>query len=194
MAGRSVTAWLLLFPVIAATASAERWEVIHEESRLGFTATQTGGEFRGRFDFTADMRFSADDLPASVFDVVVDITSVDTRSRDRDELLADPEWFWFEEFPEAYFRTRRIEHIDGDRYLAVADLTIRDHTHEVELPFTWIEDGDTATLNGRARATMEGGLTMDRLRWEVGSGEWTEDGTIGQMVDVGVDLTLRRTD
>ena len=48
-----------------ATAATE-WSIINDASRLGFEATQQGGEFEGRFEsFSADMRFSADDLAAS---------------------------------------------------------------------------------------------------------------------------------
>lgn len=173
---------------------AGNWEILHDESTLGFTAVQQGSRFNGTFAFDAEMTFNADRVEDSEFDVTVDVTSVNTRSRDRDQALSEPEWFWFERYPEARFRTSRIEHVGGDEYEATADLTIRENTHEIALPFTWKEDGDTAELSGSATAVMEGGLTMDRLRWEVGTGEWAEDGTIGQEVDVHVDLRLRRRD
>lgn len=186
-----LTLLILWAPLLPA---ADAWQVVHDDSLLGFATTQQGSRFEGRFDFTADMRFATDDLAHSEFDVTVDVTSVETGSRDRDQALAEPEFFWFEEFPEARFRTTRIEHVEGNRYKAGADLTIRDRTHEVVLPFTWTRDGDTAEVSGTVTATMEGGLTMDRLRWDVGTGEWAEDGTIGRQVEVFVDLLLRRQD
>lgn len=180
--------------LVAASAGAHagNWEVIHEESRLGFTATQTGSEFQGRFErFDADMTFHADAPAQSAFDVEVDVTSVTTGSGDRDEALADEPWFWFERFPTARFETRRIVHKGDNRYEAVADLTIKSITHEVTLPFTWTRQGDTATLEGEVTAIMAGGLTMDRTRWNVGTGEWSSGDTIGRKVDVKVDLLLR---
>ncbi len=183
-----------LILLLAATplAHAGNWSVIHEESLLGFTATQTGSEFSGRFeDFDADMTFHADDLDASAFDVTVDVTSVDTGSADRDSTLADKPWFWFEEFPRARFETKRIEHKEGDSYEAVADLTIKSNTHEVTLPFTWTRQGDSARIEGKATAVMQGGLSMDRTRWEVGTGEWSSGDTVGRQVDVEVDLLLK---
>ncbi|MEX1082276.1 MAG: YceI family protein [Halofilum sp. (in: g-proteobacteria)] len=173
-------------------APASQWQVVHDESTLAFTATQTGSEFDGAFEFAADMRFDRADLAASAFDVTVDITSVDTGSRRRDQALADQAWFWFEQHPEAYFRSKRIEHIAGDRYEAVADLTIKENTHEVTLPFTWEQDGDSAELQGTVTARMQGGLTMDRTRWDVGTGEWSSGDTIGREVEVRVDLRLTR--
>ena len=181
--------------VAATSAPAGNWEVIHDESRLGFTATQTGSEFRGRVEqFEADMTFHADEPDRSSFDVVIDVTSVTTGSGDRDQALADKPWFWFDRFPRARFRTHRIVHKGGDRYEAVADLTIKSITHEVVLPFTWTQQGDTATLEGQVSAIMEGGLTMDRTRWNVGTGDWSTGDTIGRKVDVSVELLLRRTE
>lgn len=178
----------------APAALAGNWQVMHDESTLAFTATQTGSEFRGRFrEFTADMTFHEERPGDSAFDVTVDVTSVTTGSRDRDTALADKAWFWFEKFPEAHFETKEIAHTGDDSYEAVADLTIKSNTHEVVLPFTWKENGDAAELEGRVTAIMQGGLTMDRTRWEVGTGEWSEGDTIGRQVDVHVDLLLRRS-
>ncbi len=184
-----LTAALLLG---APAALATQWQVIHEQSTLGFTATQTGSEFDGTFEFSADMRFDRDDLANSAFDVTIDVTSVDTGARRRDQALADQAWFWFDKHPQARFRTQRIEHKDGDRFEAIAELTIKDITHEVTLPFTWKQNGDSAKLEGSVTATMQGGLTMDRTRWDVGTGEWSAGDTIGRQVEVHVDLLLAR--
>ncbi len=184
----SLTSIALLFG--ASNALAAQWEVVHDESTLGFTATQTGSEFNGTFDFTADMRFDRNELADSAFDVTIDVTSVETGARRRDQALADQAWFWFDEYPEAYFRTKRIEHKEGTKYEAVADLTIKNNTREVTLPFTWKQNGDTAELEGNVTATMQGGLAMDRTRWQVGTGEWASGDTIGQQVEVHVDLLL----
>lgn len=176
----------------APAAPAGNWQIVHEESTLGFTATQTGGEFEGRFrEFTADMTFYRDRPGDSAFDVTVDVTSVTTGARDRDEALADRAWFWFDRYPEARFVTKEIVRRDDDSYEAVADLTIKSSTHEVVLPFTWTQDGDTAEMQGTVTAVMRGGLTMDRARWDVGTGEWSSGDTIGRRVDVHVDLLLR---
>src|ERR1700752_5215158 len=76
-----------------APALARDWSV-REGSRLGFTAAWEGADFDGVFHrFDAAIAFDPKDLAASRFDVKVDVTSADTQSSDRDEALADPEWF-----------------------------------------------------------------------------------------------------
>ncbi|WP_435106039.1 YceI family protein [Arhodomonas sp. AD133] len=174
---------LVAMPAVAATD----WQIRHEESRLGFTATQQGGEFDGRFrDFDATMRFSPDDLGGSGFDVSIDVTSITTGSSDRDEQLPAQEWFYFERYPEASFVTREIRAVDGGEfaYEAVGELTIRGSTHEVVLPFDWRIDGGTATMEGR--------VAIDRTRYGVGQGEWEDGDTVGREVTVEVDLTLEK--
>ena len=171
-----------LLPMMATGATV--WEIVHDQSRLGFEATQQGGRFEGRFeDFTADMRFSPDDLAGSAFDVTIETGSVDTGSSQRDSSLPDSAWFNIDAFPEATYVTREIR-ATAEGYEAIGDLTIRDNTHEVVLPFTWDIDGE--------RAEMAGSVTIDRLRFGVGQGEWRDPGVAGHEVRVVVDLTLRR--
>ncbi|MEX0387060.1 YceI family protein [Spiribacter onubensis] len=170
-------------PTVASSAATE-WAIVHDESRLGFEATQQGGRFEGRFeDFSADMRFSADDLAASRFDVTIATGSVNTGSSQRDANLPDAEWFNTDAFPEAYYVTREIR-ATPNGYEAVGDLTIRDNTHEVVLPFTWRTEGE--------RAEMDGAVTIDRVRFGVGQGEWRDPSVAGHAVEVVVDLTLER--
>jgi len=177
----------------APAAFAGNWQVVPAKSHLSFTATQTGSAFKGEFrKFDADMTFHAGHPGESAFDVTVDVTSVNTGSGDRDHTLADKAWFWFDKFPQAHFRTKRIVHKSGDHYAAVADLTIKSISHEVTLPFTWKQDGDTAQLQGQVTAVMQGGLTMDRTRWHVGTGDWASGDTIGRKVEVHVDLVLHQ--
>ncbi len=177
----------LLAFVVSPVAAATDWDVQYEESRLGFTATQQGGEFDGRFRaFDATMRFSPDDLAGSGFDVTIDVTSITTGSGDRDEQLPAQEWFYFERYPEASFVTREIRAVDGGEfaYEAVGELTIRGNTHEVVLPFDWRIDGEMANMEGR--------VAIDRTRYGVGQGEWANGDTVGREVTVEVDLTLEK--
>jgi polyisoprenoid-binding protein YceI len=175
---------LVLIALIGALpAHATQWAVQHEASRLGFVASWEGKPFEGTFTrWSADMRFDADQLVQSRFHVTIDMASADTRSAERDQELLKPDWFFVKRFPKATFVTSQIRWIGDDHYEAVGTLTIKDHSQPVVLPFTW-------TQNGK-RATMQGEVTIDRLRWKVGEGEWTDDSVIQREVRVVVDLEL----
>jgi polyisoprenoid-binding protein YceI len=169
-------------PVTAAT----EWSILHEDSRLGFEATQQGGEFEGRFEsFSADMRFAADDLAGSAFDVRIDTGSVETGSSQRDSALPGEDWFSVEAFPQATYVADTIRATD-DGYAAEGTLTLRNNSHPVTLTFTWVEDGD--------RATMDGSVVIDRTRFGVGQGDWSDPSVAGHEVRVVVDLTLSKAE
>ena len=157
----------------------------HSDSRLGFVGTQSGAEFTGVFEeFDAVMRFNPDALEASSFDVTIDVTSFNSRSGDRDSTVAGKEWFWFKKFPAATYKTKSIRKTGEQSYEASGTLTIRNKSQPVLLPFTWVIDGD--------RATMKGKTTLTRTNFDVGTGEWRSGKTVGLQVDVLVDLSLQR--
>lgn len=175
--------------VVAATwsvpALASDWAIDHSNSRLGFVGTQSGAEFTGEFEqFEAVMRFDPENLEASGFDVTIDVTSFNSRSGDRDSTVAGKDWFWFKKFPAATYKTESIRNTGPNTYEAVGVLTIRNKSQTVPLPFTWVIDGDTAT--------MDGDTTLTRTNFDVGTGEWRSGKTVGLQVDIQVDLKLTR--
>jgi polyisoprenoid-binding protein YceI len=167
----------------AAPAIAGQWAIEHDASRLGFVASWEGEPFTGTFTrWTADMRFDASHLDQSRFQVTIDMASADTRSAERDQELLEPDWFFVKRFPDATFMTSAIRRIGDDQYEAVGTLTIKDQSQSVVLPFTWTQTGE--------EARMQGEVTIDRVRWNVGEGEWASDSIIQHAVRVVVDLEL----
>ena len=86
-----------------------------------------------RFDGTLE---AEEDPTASRAHGWVDVASIDTGNADRDAHLRSAEFFDAERYPQATFESRRIEHIEGGRYLVTGDLTIKDVTREVEAEVT----------------------------------------------------------
>ncbi len=167
----------------AGAGQAADWNVL-ENSRLGFTGTQSGTPFNGRFEqFDAVIHFDEQQLSDSRFEVTIDTTSVNTNSAERDEILSTSDWFHFRQFTDATFKTKSFTQ-NGDRYEALGDLTIRGITREVVLSFTWTAHGEEAKLQGEA--------LLDRRDFEVGIGEWASDSMVGYDVKVTVELALRR--
>lgn len=63
----------------------------------------------------------------------VDISSIDTKEKKRDEHLRTSDFFDVENHPELLFKSKRVEPRGGDRYLVTGDLTIRGNTKQVPL-------------------------------------------------------------
>jgi len=163
--------------------TAPQWQVIDEQSTLGFTNNYDGIEFNGEFsDFTAQLFFDKEDIPSSLFDVSIDITTVTTFNPDWDSSLPDAEWFNIIEFPQArYYATSFIK--EGDAYIAQGQLSLKGFTRTVPLRFTWQERED-------GKVDFNGTATIKRTDFGIGSGIWQDDPTIGFDVEVNVQLLL----
>jgi polyisoprenoid-binding protein YceI len=182
---RRCAAALLLCAALAAAPAvlaARGWSV-REGGTLGFTADWEGTGFDGVFHrFAAEIDFDPADLAGSRFDVTVDVTSADTRSSDRDEGLADPEWFDYAHFPRATFVTSAFRALGEGRFEATGMLTIKGISRELALPFAWEEREGVAHLRGEA--------TLVRTDFRIGEGEWADGDVVGLTVLVKVDLEL----
>lgn len=170
---------------ISPAMAADAWNVSQDDSEIGFVGTQLGADFEGRFDaFDADIVFSPDDLAGSSVTVVIDIASVDTQNGDRDSQIVSPEWFDAAQWPTAKFETKSFREVSPGMYEAVADLTIRDVTREVTLPFE-------LAING-TQAAAKGAVTIQRTDFGVGQGQWADTSQVGDDVTIAITVTATR--
>ena len=164
------------------TQAAPSYGVMQAQSSVTFLGTQQGEAFTGVIkSYDAHVRFAADDLPGSSLEATLQLKTIDTKSPDRDQAIATADWFDVAKYPTAIFRTVAIRSTPtgpvGD-----ADLTIKGRTKRIAFPFTWRSAAAGATLDGR--------VTLDRLDFGLGAGEWADDSMIGRKVEVVVHLTL----
>lgn len=153
--------------------------------RLQFSGEQQGERFEGRFErFTPNIRFDANDLAASRFDVLIELASANTDNEERDEALKGEDFFAIGAFPKARFVTGSMRAIDATHFEADATLTIRDKTVALKFPFTFEATADGARLTAK--------VTLDRLAFSIGAGDWASDEDIGHQVEVRVELELSR--
>ncbi|MCU0837997.1 MAG: YceI family protein [Rhodospirillales bacterium] len=166
-------------------AAAPAWIVDPAESRLGFVGTQMGAPFEGRFGrFDSDITFAPEELAASRVVVIIDMASAETGSRERDGLLPGRAWFDVAGSPQARFAAKSFRHLGGNRYEALADLTIRGNSKTVVVPVTIDIAGTTAKVEGATR--------INRIDFGVGEGEWASAAVVGHEVEVRFALTARR--
>jgi polyisoprenoid-binding protein YceI len=168
----------------ATLAQAADWKQ-QAGSTLRFAGTQQGERFDGGFQrFQSTIRFDPAALADASFDVDIDITSADTANSERDETLLGDDFFDSARFPRARFTTTTFRQLAPGKFEADARLTIRDRTVALKFPFTWQGDAKSATLDAR--------VTLDRLAYDVGTGEWEDESSVGHDVDVIVHLVLAR--
>jgi len=171
--------------LIVTPAQAAEWRLVAPESRIGFVATYEDVAFDAWFrSFEAAIRFAPDALDQAVFDIRIDVSSVDSASPDRDAGMKQPEWLAAESHPEARFHAERFERRADGRFTALGRLDLKGTTRAIEVPFTWERSG------GKAVITAETGVR--RGQFGIGTGEWADDDTIGFEVTIRARLALER--
>ncbi|MDP9064450.1 MAG: YceI family protein [Pseudomonadota bacterium] len=153
-------------------------------SRLNFSGLQAGAAFNGIFHaFTAVIAFNPQDLPASRFDVQVDLKSLDTMDKDRDQIMRGADLFDVARFSTARFVTRSFSKT-AKGYSAMGSLTLHGVTRDVPIDFQFAATGDTARLEGSAG--------VKRLDFGVGQGDWKSTEWVADAVKISFTLVLTR--
>jgi polyisoprenoid-binding protein YceI len=172
-----------------AHAAAPEWRLLPEKSTLAFVFGQAGTDEKGQFRaFPCRLHFDPANLEQSGFDVTVDMKSVDTGDKDRDEILLSKDMFAVEQWPQARFQTLKIERRNDNEYLAEAELTVRDQTRRILFPFRLVIAEEQAGRNFR----LQSEITLKRLDFGVGQGEWQETTWVADEVRVLVDIQAER--
>ena len=152
------------------------------QSRLEFTGTQAGAQFKAVFhQFTAAVDFSPDALATASFDVLIDAKSVDSQDGDRDKTIRGPDIFDIAHFPSAHYVTKGFTKTAAG-FTATGSLTLRGVTKDVPVDFQF-----TTTPAG---AKLEGSAKLNRLDFGVGQGDWKSTQWVGDAVKINFSLLL----
>ena len=171
-------------PTSSKPAPVSRWS-LDKGSTLGFATTWSGQPINGQFRaWTADIRFSPDDLEHSSVSVSIDPASATTGDAQRDSTLPTEDWLNVPKFPKAEFKATGFRR-SGAAYAADGTLTLKGVTKPVRLVFTLKISGDRATAQGKA--------TLDRTAFGVGQGDMGGTDQIPAGVDVTFSLAAHRT-
>jgi polyisoprenoid-binding protein YceI len=147
--------------------SLQRYEIDTGHSHVGFVVRHLGvANVRGNFTrFTGHVMIDENDLTNSSVSVTIDAGSIDTSHERRDNDLRSEDFFDVERFPNVTFTSTRVEQT-ADGLVMVGNLTMRDVTREVRIPF---EVTGPVELQGRKRVGAEGTLRINRfdygLQW-----------------------------
>jgi len=180
----AATAILGLCCLLPGVIGATSFSADPAQSRLEFSFVQAGARNSGRFkDFT--VRFSPPtDSGNGRLEVVIDTRSLDTQDGDRDAMLRSGYFFESDFHPHARFESARIVASGNGSYEAIGRLTIRETTRDITLPFSM----DPASQTQGPR--LHGSLTIRRLDYGVGQGDWRATTWIRNDVNISFDVQL----
>ncbi len=156
------------------------WQV--QNGTLEITISQLGSPVTGSFgDWTAAIAFDEPDAPglAGSADVTISIGSLKLGTVSDQAMGAD--FFNNDQFPTASFKADLFKTETG--YEARGPLKIRDKSVDIVMPFDLDLQDNVATVSGEVQ--------LDRLDFDVGTSQPTED-SLGFAVTVSVNLTATR--
>lgn len=181
----SLTAAALLFAP-GAYAAGTTYKLDPAKSTLGFAFVQAGAKNEGKFA-KFDVSFVAAPEPAAThsLNVLVQVSSLDTGDKERDDTLRSADLFNVAKFPQAKFTSAKVTKVSGDKYEAVGKLTIRDASRDIKVPLTF----KTINEGGKQAGMMTGEVVIKRLDFGIGQGEWKSTEWVGN--DVTVKFSLR---
>lgn len=169
---------------MAEESESKAWAIDVPASRIGFTFNQSGKDVSAQFtDWRGQIVFDEDHLETSHATIHIQAASIQTGSEERDEQARSGDWFAASQFPEITFTSTRFSETEKGQYIADGILDVRGVKKDIRFPFTL----ETESLGqGRKKAVMDATLSLSRLDFGVGQGQWQSTRDIG--ADIAVEL------
>ena len=143
--------------------------------KMKMLGTTVNGNFKG---FSGTLKFDPSDLASSSLIGTVDATTVDTDNNLRNRHIREKEEFFnVAKYPKLKMKTTKIER-DGNNYVGYFDLTMKETTKNVKIPFIFKQDGE--------KATFQGSTVINRRDWAVGGGTWGMSNDVTFTITVNV--------
>ena len=153
----------LLFVSFSIGLNAQNWKptTANVSFKLKMLGATVDGKFKG---FSGTLKFDPDNLATSSLNASVDANTLDTDNNLRNKHLKEKsEFFNVAKYPILKMKTTKIEK-EGNNFVGYFDLTIKETTKAVKIPFTFKQEGNNATF--------QGSTVINRRDWSVGGGTW----------------------
>ncbi len=135
---------IILFAVISSITFAQtvtRSNIKFEIKNLGI---KTGGTIGG---VKATVKLDPAQ-PGGSIEATADVATINTDNEERDTHLKSADFFDVQRFPHITMKSVAITHKRGNNYTGKFNVTIKDKTKQFDIPFTYTENRNTATLSG----------------------------------------------
>lgn len=145
---------------------------------------------KGRFpkvEGTVD--YDGKDLKGLKVEADIDVSSVDTGDKGRDEHLKSPDFFDTSKFPKMTFKSKKVKKLGKDKFSMIGDLTIKGVTKEVVLqvdgPSSEVKD-----MKGNQRVGASATTTIKRKDFGITWNKAMDNGgaVVGDDVKVSLEV------
>lgn len=166
------------------------WEIDPSHSHASFSVKHMMiSTVKGQFKvLSGKLHIDEQNPDKSWVEAQVEAASVDTSDANRDGHLRSPDFFDVEKYPVITFKSTKVEHIDGEEYKVLGDLTIRGVTKPVTFKAEYSGQGKDPW--GGTRAGLTATAKIDRRDFGLSFNAPLESGgvLVGNDVKVEIDL------
>lgn len=172
-------------PAGAGPAAPPAAKLVADKSQIVFVTRQMGVPVEGSFrKFDAQVAFDPKKPDGGSVALQIDTASAGFGVPMSDAELPKQPWFDAAHFPQASFQSSAIKALGEGRFEMAGKLTIKGVARQVTVPVS------IAPAPGSNYSVATGSLTIQRLDYKVGEGEWTDTSVVGNEVQVRFRFTL----
>jgi len=169
--------------------SQDEWQIVHDSSKLEFTAIQKEAKTTGVFKTFRLKALTFDPLEPALanLEVVIDMKSLSFGNQLIDQTLFASDWFDVEAYPTAVFRAKGFERLERDLYRLKGELVIKDIAKPLTVDLSIVKSVTEDGLSDRVMA--RGKTVISRTAYGIGQGEWESTDTLLDEVSLTIDVT-----
>ena len=167
------------------------WELDKSHSTIQFSIKHFFTPVNGRFeDYKTDIKFDPNDLQNSSIGVEIPVSSINTQNDKRDNHLRSEDFFNTKKWSDIRFSSSDIRKTGDNQFVASGELTIRDVTKNIDLPFTLLGVMDHPMMEDTKVAGINASTSINRTDFGVGVGDWAATMVVGDEVVIDLNLEL----
>lgn len=174
----------LLFIVVALHASfklpvvpAIQWKL--QEASVTFKIKNAGLTVNGTLGgLQTNIQFDPANVKESAITASLDANTIDTGIGARDKHLRKETYFHADKYPKITIRSTSLEATGVDTYRGNFDLTIKNTTKKIKMPFTFTPNRNTGVFKGD--------FELNRLDFQIGETSWL----LADNVRIAIQITV----
>jgi polyisoprenoid-binding protein YceI len=174
---------LILFStifVLFAFVTSIEWKITNKNDvKILFQLVNEGT--KGSFnEIETTILFDKKNLKESKIKAIVNVKSLSTENKGRDEHLLNPDFFDSEKYPTITFESTEIKSSEKG-FVAIGNLTMKEKTQTIEIPFEFSEDD-------KGKANFNGKMQISPFQYEVIKNKKGEN----ELVNVTIEVPLSK--
>ena len=183
-----IIAALAIGPLTPARAAVETYNIDPVHTWVGFTIAHFFTKVPGYFSqVKGTIVVDRDHLENSTVQAVIEVASITTNTKMRDDDLRSTNFFAAAQFPTMTFNSESWKKSGDNTYAVTGLLTMKNVSKEVVLQVKSLGFGPG--MKGAAISGWEGSLTLDRRDFDIAADQGLIGNTVDVLINVEADLS-----